>query len=391
MSDTENQNKGSKEGALPKLSRGIASELSADIFAEPDVTDASGQDTRPASPELSATSPDGGDKPKIAFNIKDLGFSPKKKDAPQSAGSGLADAPSFTPKPSVTDYLAGEDREFKAYLSPYLPQDLIGGSIPHIYGTEDEAVWNAASQACGTEKVHYTYTIDGGKVWYLACPSQSLASNPDSWCPLAAALPGNSEYWDKQTVYLYEQEGLASALRWDAETGRMQVFLGAARTILPRVQSMDANFSTIDAQVADIVRWKNRSLMTEKLSRATARVLLLSGIAATLFIACILMINFISINMIQRDYDTIRKQTEKTSMDLMIQAYSAMQSDTIKHLVRVQELVTDLAEVDGTLVRYDVMGSKTEWEALVPDAFAAQIGRPMGKAADGRVRVRGNR
>jgi hypothetical protein len=328
------------------------------------------------------------DTPKPALSVKDPAYS----SAQQQSRESLAAPPPQKPlRPGVSDYLAGEEKELKKFLSPYLPQDLIGGSIPHIYGTEEEAVWNAASQACGTEKVHYTYQIDSGKVWYLACPSQSLASNPDSWCPLAAALPGNSEYWDKQTVYLYEQEGLASALRWDPETGRMQVFLGAARTILPRVQSMDANFSTIDAQVAEVVPWRNRNLMTEKLSRATARTLLISGIVVTLFIAFILMVNFISINMMKRDYATIRKQTEKTSMDLMIQAYSAMQNDTIKHLVRVQELIMELAEVDGTLVRYEVLGSKVEWEALVPDAFAAQIGKPLGKGTDGRVRVRGNR
>ena len=31
---------------------------------------------------------------------------------------------------------------------------------------------------------------------------------------LAAALPGNSEYWDKDTVYLFDQEGTAAGLRW---------------------------------------------------------------------------------------------------------------------------------------------------------------------------------
>lgn len=128
------------------------------------------------------------------------------------------------PMPGLSDMLAGEAKNYVRDLQPYLPQDIVGGVIPHVSGTEDEAVWNAASQACGTEKVHYVYSIDGGRIWYLACPSASLSSNPDSWCPLAAALPGNSEHWDKETVYLYEQEGLASALRWDPETGRMQVF-----------------------------------------------------------------------------------------------------------------------------------------------------------------------
>src|SRR5690606_142515 len=115
------------------------------------------------------------------------------------------------PKPGVADFLAGESKRFNSNLTPSLPHELIGGAIPHIPGAEEESVWNAATQACGTEKVHYTYSSDGGRLWYLACPSSSLASAPDSWCPLAAALPGHSEFWDKETVYLYEQESMASA------------------------------------------------------------------------------------------------------------------------------------------------------------------------------------
>jgi len=181
-------------------------------------------------------------------------------------------------KPGVDDYLAGEANSFVKDLLPYLPHELVGGSVPHIAGTEEEAVWNAASQACGTEKVNFCYTIENKRCWYIATPTSSLASNPDSWCPLSAALPGNSEYWDKETVYIYEQEGMASALRWDPDTGRMQVFLGAGRTLLPRIQSMDANFVTINPEMASPVPWRNRALKTEKLSRAAARVLLLVGI-----------------------------------------------------------------------------------------------------------------
>lgn len=306
-------------------------------------------------------------------------------------GTGLSAEPRRAggrPKSGISDFLAGEAKSFVSNLYPYLPQDLIGGAIPHIPGTEDEAVWNAASQACGTERVHFTYAAEGGKVWYLACPSASLASNPDSWCPLAAALPGNSEFWDKETVYLYEQEGLASALRWDPETGRMQVFLGAARTILPRVQSMDANFVTINPEVADIVPWRNRNLKTEKLSRATARMLLFSGMLFFLAALFVLVFTYLSINMHERNLDAVKQQTESASNDLMLKAYNAMQSDTVKHMVRIQEILDSLAKVDGTLVRYEVQDGKVEWEALVPPAFANDYGAAQGLEKDGRARVK---
>ena len=299
--------------------------------------------------------------------------------------------PGLRPKPGVSDYLAGEAARYVADLKPYLPQELVGGTVPHIAGTEDEAVWNAASQACGTERVHYCYSIDGGRLWYLACPSASLASNPDSWCPLAAALPGNSEYWDKETVYLFDHEGLASALRWDPETGRMQVFLGASRTILPRVQSMDANFVTINAEAADIVPWRNRTLQTEKLTRATMRMTIFSGLAVTLIAALVLIFNYVSINMIQRNLQQVKLETDNAATNLMLNAANVMQSDAIKHMVRIQELLDGLAKVDGTLVRYEINKGKVEWEALVPPAFAQDFGQPQGLEEDGRVRVKNTR
>lgn len=300
-------------------------------------------------------------------------------------------------RPGVADFLAGESKDVVKKYSPYLPQEIIGGSVPHVPGTEEEAVWNAASQACGTEKVHFVYTVEGARVWYLACPSAAFASNPDSWCPLAAALPGNSEYWDKETVYLYEQEGVASAMRWDAETGRMQIFIGASRTILPRVQSMDANFVTINPAVAQVVPWKNRMLKTEKLSRAMARILILSGLTVGFIAALVLVVNLIGINFVDRDLNSIKRETDAAATKLLNSAANVMQSDTIKHMVRVQNLLDSLAKSNGYLVRYEVSGKVVEWEALVPQAFAEKVvkensGAQVLRIEEGdMVRVRGVR
>lgn len=310
-----------------------------------------------------------------------------KSDSMKPDSAGVASRP----RPGVSDYLAGETGSFVRELKPYLPQEMVGGSVPHIPGSEEEAVWNAAAQACGTEKVHYCYSVDEGRIYYLACPSSMIASNPDSWCPLAAALPGNSEYWDRETVYLYEQEGVASALRWDPETGRMQVFLGASRTILPRIQSMDANFVTVNPLVADMVPWRNRNLKTEKLSRATARMLVYSGLMVNLAAVFILVFNYVAINLKERNLALVQSETSRASNDLMLNAYNAMQSDTIRHMVRIQEILDQLAKVDGTLVKYDVKGNDVVVEALVPQAFANDFGKSLGLEKDGRVRVQANR
>ncbi len=296
--------------------------------------------------------------------IKNRAFGKK-----QSESSGTA-RPRV--KPDISDILAGEAKDFNANFQPHLPSDLIGGSIPHVFGTEDEAVWNTAAQACGTERVHYTYSIEGGRIWYLACPSSSLASNPDSWCPLAAALPGNGDHWDKETVYLYEQEGMAAALRWDPETGRMQVFLGATRTILPRMQSMDANFVTINPDTAEIAKWHNRTLHTEKLSRAVVRMLILIGMSVNAVAAIVLFVSVIALAFVHSDLNLIKKQTDLAALKLMKNAAEVMQSDTIRHMVRIQRLLDNLSQSNGYMVSYEVVGKRTEWNAIVPIAFSDQ-------------------
>jgi len=326
----------------------------------------------------------------LAISTKDKDVLERGKPSPDKrSGEGVS-----RPRPGVADYLAGEASGFKTNLVPYLPQELIGGAVPHIPGSEEEAVWNAASQACGTEKVHYVFSADGGRVWYLACPSSALSSAPDSWCPLAAALPGKSEFWDRETVYLYEQEGLASALRWDPDTGRMQVFLGAARTLLPRMQSMDANFVTINPELADVVPWRNRMLMTEKLSRAAAMALLYVGIAVNVMIFLFLVFQFILTNTNIKALDKVKAQTHAASQQLMVSAYNALQSDSIKHMVRIQEMLDELEKIDGTLVKYNVEGGQMAWEVLVPPAYGQGVGTIRGQVQpglekDGRVRIKG--
>ena len=327
----------------------------------------------------------------MVFSTKDKNVTEKGKPSVEKrVGDGVA----RRMRPGTLDYLSGDAQYFKATLTPFLPQELIGGSIPNIPGTEDESVWNAASQACSTEKVHYVFSADGGRLWYLACPSSALASAPDSWCPLAAALPGKSEHWDRETVYLYEQEGMASALRWDPDTGRMQVFLGASRTLLPRMQSMDANFVTINPEIAEIAAWKSRQLMTEKLSRASAMALLLVGIGVNLVILLFLIFQFILTNTTIRSLDEVKANTIKASQELMVGAYDALQSDAIRHMVRIQQMLDELAKIDGTLVKYSVEGGAVSWEVLVPPAYGQGVGTIMGQVQpglekDGRVRIKG--
>jgi len=281
-----------------------------------------------------------------------------------------------------------------AVLTPFLPaEELVGGSVPHVLGTEDEAVWNAAAQSCGTERVHYCYTVSEGRCWYIATPSSSLASHPDTWCPLAAALPGNSEYWDRQTVYLFERDGAAGALRWDQETGRMQIFLGASRTLLPRIQSMEANFVTVNPEVAKPVPWKNMALRQEKLSRVLIKVLFSAGIGVTVFSLLIWAGAYALANTLAPRLDKAREITNEATNKLLEEAANALQTNTDHHLARIIELLNQTSGFGGVLIKYEVKADNSvEWEALIPSAVQpGQLQAVAQGMEDGRVKVRGNR
>lgn len=119
----------------------------------------------------------------MALISKDKGPSGKRI---QENASGIART-----GPGAADFLAGEAAGVPTNLRPYLPQELVGGVIPHIPGTEEEAVWNAASQACGTEKVHFCYSVEEKRygIWpvrRLLWPQTRIAGAP--WPPPCRAI-----------------------------------------------------------------------------------------------------------------------------------------------------------------------------------------------------------
>ena len=101
-------------------------------------------------------------------------------------------------------------------------------------------------------------------------------------------------------------------------------------------------------------------------------------------------------NNVQRDLKKVKDETDRTSEKLMIDAYNALQSDSIKHMVRIQEILDDLRGIDGTLVKYEVKGKSVNWEAIVPQPYGKGVGslrnvKPGQLEADRRVRILGKK
>ena len=57
----------------------------------------------------------------------------------------------------------------------YFPPNVIGGTCPRVAGEEELVVWNAAAEACDSERVHIVWQTAENKLWYLAVHSGDLA------------------------------------------------------------------------------------------------------------------------------------------------------------------------------------------------------------------------
>ena len=171
----------------------------------------------------------------------------------------------------------------------------------------------------------------------------------------------------------------------------MQVFLGASRTLLPRIQSMEANFVTINPEVAKPVPWKNMALHRERLSRMLIRVMFLSGIGVTIVAVLVWMGAYTIANIMTPQLKKAQEATAEATNQLMIAAINALQSNTDKHTARIIELLNMTSGFGGVLIRYEVKADDSaEWEALIPSAVQpGQINAVAQGIENGRVRVKG--
>ncbi|MAS87414.1 MAG: hypothetical protein CMH30_05500, partial [Micavibrio sp.] len=125
-----------------------------------------------------------------------------------------------------------------------------------------------------------------------------------------------------------------------------------------------------------------------------------SGIVtAAIAILFILAINFITITY-KPNLKKAQQNSTQATVELMNVATQTLQNESLKHMIRIQELLDVLGDNDGTLTKYEVTdkGNTVVWEALVPQAFSAggvpalAGARPLpGIASDGRVTIQGTR
>lgn len=267
----------------------------------------------------------------------------------------------------------------------YFPPDLIGGICPRIVGEEEEIVWNAAAEACDSERVHVVWQSAENYIWYLAVRSADLASHAQSWCPLAALLPKEKDLADLPICYTYFGEELAVLMV--VMSDEMHIFRGTAAVVRAKAERMarelgeKAHLVNIDPfRIGQMtpVPWYSATLFEDRARRilATTSVLVSLAIVGLSFLVWLSA----SMTMISARHDLTEtlERTRSKSMQLLHRAEELRSSPLREQVEKFLNINDGLLSLNGFLTIYNIDEKGTRWRAVVPPSATADRISAMG-------------
>ncbi|MDE1901707.1 MAG: hypothetical protein KGI37_08700 [Alphaproteobacteria bacterium] len=259
----------------------------------------------------------------------------------------------------------------------YFPPEVIGGTCPRIAGQEEEIVWNAAAEACDTERVHVVWQASGNRIWYLAVRSSELASQPNSWCPLASLLPSMKDAAPLPVCYTYFGEEIA-VLMIVTEDG-LQVFRGtspvvrakAERTSRELGQAPIVNLDPDRVEQLTPVSWYSVSLFEDRARRILATLSVMVSLAVAGFSFVVWLLANMSLLAARHDLSAALDSTRDKSMRLMTQAEELRRSPLREQIRQFLDVNDGLLDLNGFLNVYSITNGQARWRAQVPPSATA--------------------
>ena len=260
---------------------------------------------------------------------------------------------------------------------PYFPPDLIGGTCPRIAGEEEEIVWNAAAEACDSERVHVVWQSFENRIWYLAIKSSELASKPGSWCPLASLLPTMKDAAVPPVCYTYFGEEIAVLMLITADG--LQVFRGTGPIVRAKAERTARELGQIQIVNLDIdsvekltpVPWYSVSLFEDRARRVLATL----SVLASLIVAGLSFLVWLSASMSllasRHELADALGRTQSKSMELMREAEATRASPLRDQMEKFLGVNDSLLALNGFLNVYEIKDKKTRWRAVVPPSATA--------------------
>lgn len=259
----------------------------------------------------------------------------------------------------------------------HFPAELIGGSCPLVKGEEEMIAWNAAAEACDSERIHFVWRVYDNRVWYLAVRSSDLASHSHSWCPFASLLPGMTDAKLPPVIYAYYSDEAAIMMAVTADS--LQIIRGTTSIIRAKAERMARDLG--GAEVVNLipdtivklkpVAWESLSLMENRARRFYA----LASFISALTITAISFFVWFSASLAQLAYNSSMQElslrTNNTVMQLQMAAMDLRTSSLREQMANFSQLNESLVGVEGWLKRYSVEGSNVKWWAVVPSNLTA--------------------
>ena len=258
----------------------------------------------------------------------------------------------------------------------YFPSDLIGGTCPRIAGDEEEIVWNAAAEACDTERVHVVWRSFASRIWYLAIRSSDLASHTNTWCPLAALLPTEKDKLPICYTYFGEEIAVLMVVTPDG----LNIFRGTAPVVRAKAERTArelenapiVNLDPFRIEQLPVAPWYSVSLFEDRARRALATI----SVLASLTIMAISFLVWITASMAaiaaRHNLADALDRTQTKSMQLLRDAEGLRSSPMREQIERFLNVNDALLSLNGFLNVYEIKDNVVRWRAVVPTSATAE-------------------
>ena len=326
-----------------------------------------------------------------SIDFAKLGFGRKKDglgdtDVKETPAEEAETSPELDTSSSMARALGGPITLIEEF---FFPADIIGGMCPQVPGEEEQIAWNAAAEACDSERVHIVWQSFDHRVWYLAIRSSELASHPNSWCPFAALLPGMKEALTPPVCYTYYGDDIASMMTV-TEDG-LHIYRGTSPIVRAKAERTArelGNAALIDLTPDRIVGyepvpWYSVSLFEDR----ARRILAMASVAASLILTGLAFLGWMMAGLAlvaaRSDLGDIEARAQDKSVQLMQAAQDLRQSSVRDALTKFTDLNEKLLDINGYLEGYVIKDGKVRWRASVPQNVTAdRINAMEGKTIE---------
>lgn len=298
--------------------------------------------------------------------------------------AGTKDGASTTS--SLMRILAGDVGTLGEY---HFPSELIGGACPRIAGEEEQIVWNAAAEACDTERVHVVWQSAENRIWYLAIRSAELASNAGTWCPFASLLPGMKDASPPPVCYTHYSDETATMMAVTSDG--LQIYRGTTLVVRAKAERTSrelGNVPIIDLVPDRILQltpvpWYSLSLFEERARRLLAAFAVITALSITVIAFFVWLLASMSLLSAKHDLSVAQEHTREKTMQLMDTISHLHASPMREQLAKFSDLNDGLLAVNGYLQIYEIKEGKTRWRAVIPaNVTADRINELGGKTIE---------